>query len=178
MRERIRKIRMLLLDVDGVMTDGGIILGPGSVELKKFHVRDGMGIRLAKASGLLVGILTSRVSEIVRKRAEELGMDEVQQGFFRKEDGYQEILKKQGLRDEEVAYIGDDLLDIPILKRVGFAACVADAADEAKKVSHYITRKKGGDGAIREIVEMLLDAKGHREKALLTLLGPSRKEES
>jgi YrbI family 3-deoxy-D-manno-octulosonate 8-phosphate phosphatase len=84
---------MLLLDVDGVMTDGGIILGPGSMELKRFHVRDGMGITLAKASGLLVGILTSRVSEVVRRRAEELGMDEVRQGFFRKEEGYQEILK-------------------------------------------------------------------------------------
>ena len=85
-------------------------------------------------------------------------------------------MKKHGLRDEEVAYIGDDLLDIPILERVGFAACVADGAEEAKKVSHYVTSKKGGDGAIREIVEMLLEAKGQREKAIIAILGSSRKQ--
>ena len=172
--DRIQRIKMLLLDVDGVMTDGGIIFGPGSMELKRFHVRDGMGIAMAKAAGLRIGILTSRDSEAVRRRADELGIDEVQQGSFDKEEGYQAILKKHGLSDEEVAYIGDDILDIPILRRVGFSICVADGADEAKKVSHYITQKKGGEGAVREVVEMLLDGLGKKEEAILSILSPSK----
>ena len=94
--ERIQRIKMLIIDVDGVMTDGGIILGPGSMELKRFHVRDGMGVTLAKAAGLMVGILTSRDSEVVRRRANELGIDEVQQGFFYKEEGYPEKVWPQG----------------------------------------------------------------------------------
>ena len=170
--KRIQTIKMLILDVDGVMTDGGIILGPGSMELKRFHVRDGMGITLAKAAGLLVGILTSRDSEVVRRRASELGIDEVQQGIFHKEEGYQAILKKHGLRDEEVAYIGDDILDIPILKRVGLSICVADGAEEAKRISHYLTQKKGGEGAVREVVEILLLGLGKKEEAVVSLLSP------
>jgi len=169
-KRKISLIKLILLDVDGVMTDGGIILGPGDIELKRFHVQDGMGITLAKAAGLLVGILTSRDSEIVTKRAKELGIDEVQQGLFNKEEGYLTILKKYRLRDEEIAYIGDDILDIPILERVGFSACVADGAEEAKKVSHYITEKKGGDGAVREVVEMLLEGRGNKEAILASVL--------
>jgi len=172
--KRIQHIKMLIIDVDGVMTDGGIILGSDSTELKKFHVRDGMGVTLAKAAGLNVGILTSRDSEIVKRRANELGIDEVQQGFFCKEEGYREILKRHGLRDEEVAYIGDDIQDIPILRRVGFSVCVADGADEAKQVSHYITQKKGGEGAVREVVEFLLNGLGKKEEAIVSILGPSK----
>jgi 3-deoxy-D-manno-octulosonate 8-phosphate phosphatase (KDO 8-P phosphatase) len=172
--ERIQRIKMLIIDVDGVMTDGGIILGPGSMELKRFHVRDGMGVTLAKAAGLMVGILTSRDSEVVRRRANELGIDEVQQGFFYKEEGYQAILKKYGLRDEEIAYIGDDILDIPILRRTGFSICVADGADEVKQVSHYVTQKKGGEGAVREVVEMLLNGLGKKEGAIHSILSPSK----
>lgn len=172
--DRIQRIKMLLLDVDGVMTDGGIIFGPDSMELKRFHVRDGMGIAMAKAVGLRIGILTSRDSEAVRRRADELGIDEVQQGFFYKEEGYQAILKKYGLRDEEVAYIGDDILDIPILRRTGFSICVADGADEVKQVSHYVTQKKGGEGAVREVVEMLLNGLGKKEGAIHSILSPSK----
>lgn len=173
--EKIQRIKMLIIDVDGVMTDGGIILGSGSIELKRFHVHDGMGITLAKAAGLMVGILTSRNSEVVRRRANELGIDEVQQGFFHKEEGYQAILEKYGLRDGEVAYIGDDILDIPILRRAGFSICVADGADETKQVSHYITQKRGGEGAVREVVEMLLNGLGKKEGAIASLLSPSKK---
>jgi 3-deoxy-D-manno-octulosonate 8-phosphate phosphatase (KDO 8-P phosphatase) len=160
---RIKRIKMLLLDVDGVMTDGGIILGPGKMELKKFHVHDGMGITLARAAGLRIGFLTGRVSEAVRKRARELGIDDVQQGANPKEKGYLAILRKPHLRDEQVTYMGDDLPDVPILKRVGFAVCVANGTDEAKRVAHYITRSKGGEGAVREVVEMLLDGLGKKE---------------
>jgi len=109
---------------------------------------------------------------VVRRRASELGIDEVQQGVFHKEEGYQAILKKHGLRDEEVAYIGDDILDIPILKRVGLSICVADGAEEAKRISHYVTQKKGGEGAVREVVEILLLGLGKKEEAVVSLLSP------
>ena len=162
-RERIKRVKMLLLDVDGVMTDGGVILGPGRIELKRFNTYDGLGIALAKAAGLLVGILTARNSEVVRRRAKELRIDEVLQGFVHKEEGYEAILKKYRLKDEEIAYVGDDLLDIPILKRAGLSICVANGVAEAKRVSHYVTRRKGGDGAVREVVDMLLAGMGKKE---------------
>ena len=175
---RIRRIKMLLLDVDGVMTDGGIILGPGEVELKRFHVHDGMGITLARAAGLLVGILTGRESEAVRKRARELRIDEVQQGSDHKEKGYQAILRKYGLKDEEIAYMGDDLLDVPLLKRVGLSICVSNGMQEAKAVSHYVTKKNGGDGAVREVVEMLLGGMGKKEAAVATIFNRFKEDET
>jgi len=174
---RMRRVKMLLLDVDGVMTDGGIILGPGEIEMKRFNTLDGMGITLARAAGLRVGILTGRSSEAVSKRAKELKIDEVQEGSNYKEKGYQEILKKYGLRDEEIAYVGDDVFDIPILKRAGLAVCVASGAEDAKKVSHYVTRRKGGDGAVREVVEMLLDKTGKKEAALTTIFNSLKEGE-
>jgi len=169
LKERIKRVKMLLLDVDGVMTNGGIILGPGKMEMKKFHAHDGMGIALAKAAGLWVGILTGRDSDTVRKRARELKIDIVEQGFLDKEKSYQGVLKKYGLKDEEIAYVGDDLLDIPILERVGFSICVANGVEEAKKISHYVTKRNGGDGAVREVVEMLLLEKGKKEAALTSI---------
>ena len=174
---RMRRVKMLLLDVDGVMTDGGIILGPGEIEMKRFNTLDGMGITLARAAGLRVGILTGRSSEAVSKRAKELKIDEVQEGSNYKEKGYQEILKKYGLRDEEIAYVGDDVFDIPILKRAGLAVCVASGAEDAKKVSHYVTRRKGGDGAVREVVEMLLEKTGKKEAALATIFNSLKEGE-
>ena len=174
---RMRRVKMLLLDVDGVMTDGGIILGPGEIEMKRFNTLDGMGITLARAAGLRVGILTGRSSEAVSKRAKELKIDEVQEGSNYKEKGYQEILKKYGLRDEEIAYVGDDVFDIPILKRAGLAVCVASGAEDAKKVSHYVTRRKGGDGAVREVVEMLLEKTGKKEAALTTIFNSLKEGE-
>jgi 3-deoxy-D-manno-octulosonate 8-phosphate phosphatase (KDO 8-P phosphatase) len=170
MTERVRKIKMLLLDVDGVMTDGGIFIGSDSIELKRFHVQDGAGIALAKAAGLLVGIITGRDSEAVRRRAKELEIDEVQQGVLHKEESYEVILEKYGLRDEEVAYMGDDLLDIPVLKRVGLSICVANGAQEVKRVSRYITKKKGGEGAVREVVEMILKRMGKKQKVIASVL--------
>ena len=174
---RMRRVKMLLLDVDGVMTDGGIILGPGEIEMKRFNTLDGMGITLARAAGLRVGILTGRRSEAVTKRAKELKIDEVQEGSNHKEKGYQHILKKYGLRDEEIAYVGDDVFDIPILKRVGFAVCVATGADDAKRVSHYITHRKGGDGAVREVVELLLEKMGKKEAALTSIFNSIKEGE-
>jgi len=173
-QEKIQHIKMFLMDVDGVMTDGGLILGSGGMEFRRFHVHDGMGITLAKAAGLLVGILTSKDSEAVRRRAEDLGMDEIQMGLVHKEKGFQAILIKYGLKDEEIAYMGDDILDIPILKRAGLSICVANGAEEAKRVSLYVTQKKGGEGAVREVVEMLLSGLGRKEKAISSVLTPSK----
>jgi 3-deoxy-D-manno-octulosonate 8-phosphate phosphatase (KDO 8-P phosphatase) len=111
----------------------------------------------------------------VRRRAKDLGIDEIQMGYFHKEEGYQAIFKKYGLKDEEIAYIGDDILDIPILKRVGLSICVANGVEEAKRVSHYITQKRGEEGAIREVVEMLLGRLGKKEKVVSSILTPSGK---
>jgi 3-deoxy-D-manno-octulosonate 8-phosphate phosphatase (KDO 8-P phosphatase) len=169
-KERIRRIKMLLLDVDGVMTDGTLLLGPGKEEMKKFHIHDGIGIVMARAAGLRIGILTGRNSKAVRRRARELGVDELKQGFFIKEKGYELILEKHGLKDEEVAYVGDDVIDLPVLKRVGFAVSVANGVDEVKNISHYITKKRGGEGAVREVVELLLSRMGRKERALRSLL--------
>lgn len=171
---RMRKVRLLLLDVDGVMTDGKVILGPGKMELKEFHAHDGLGIALAKAAGLLVGIITARDSEAVKRRAKELGIDSVKQGFIRKEEAYEELLKKHGLRDEEVAYIGDDLLDLPLMRRVGFSISVSNGVDELKRAAHYVTKKRGGEGAIREVVELLLAAQGKKEAALAAIVGKEK----
>lgn len=168
--KRIRQIQMLLLDVDGVMTDGGVILGPGGLELKRFGAQDGVGIALAKLAGLRVGIITGRNTDAVKRRARELKIDVVRQGIFYKEEAYEKILEKYGLRDEEIAYIGDDLLDIPVLQRVGFAVAVANGVKEVKKVSHYVTKKKGGEGAVREVVDLLLDGMGKKEAVLASVL--------
>jgi 3-deoxy-D-manno-octulosonate 8-phosphate phosphatase (KDO 8-P phosphatase) len=168
--KRIKRIKMLLMDVDGVMTDGGVILGPGGLELKRFGAQDGVGIALAKIAGLKVGIITGRNTDAVKRRAKELKIDVVQQGIFYKEEAYEKVLKKYGFRDEEIAYMGDDLLDIPVLQRVGFAVAVANGVEEVKKVSHYVTKKKGGEGAVREVADLLLEGMGKKETVLASVL--------
>jgi 3-deoxy-D-manno-octulosonate 8-phosphate phosphatase (KDO 8-P phosphatase) len=169
-KERAKRIKMLLLDVDGVMTDGTVIMGPKEGEMKRFNIHDGIGIALARAAGLRVGILSGRNSEAVRRRARELGIDELRQGYFFKEKGYQLIRAKYGLQDKEVAYMGDDIIDLPVLRRVGLAISVANGVAEVKKISHYVTKGKGGEGAVREAIEMILTAIGKKETAIRTLL--------
>jgi len=164
--KRIKRIKMLLLDVDGVMTDGGVILGPRGLELKQFTAQDGVGIALVRLAGIRVGIITGRNTDAVKRRARELKIDVVQQGIFYKEDAYEKILQKYRLVDEEMAYMGDDLLDIPVLRRVGFAIAVANGVEEVKKVSHYVTKRKGGEGAVREVADLLLDGMGKKEAVL------------
>ena len=169
-QQRIKRIKMLLLDVDGVMTDRTVILGPDNVEMQRFNMHDGVGVAMARAAGLRVGILTGRNSEAVRKRARELRVDELKQGYFVKEKGYHLILKKHGLKDEEIAYVGDDIIDLPVLKRVGLAITVADGIDDVKKICHYVTQRRGGEGAVREVVELLLSGMGKKEDAVNALL--------
>jgi len=155
-----KAIRIFLMDVDGVMTGGGIILGSRELELKRFHVQDGMGITLIKSAGLQVGILTGRTSEAVTLRSRELDIDMVYQGSGNKLKGYATLKQRYEFEDSEVLYIGDDIQDIPILKRVAIPVCVRDAVAEAKKYAFHVTVCASGDGAIRETVDWFLKKRG------------------
>jgi 3-deoxy-D-manno-octulosonate 8-phosphate phosphatase (KDO 8-P phosphatase) len=161
---RARKIRLLLLDVDGVMTDGKICLQQfpdGSVqEMKQFNSQDGAGLNLAKDAGLRTGVISGRDSAAVNRRAKETRMEFIFQGRAEKIPAYEEILRAAGLEDSAVAYMGDDLPDLPVLRRVGFAVAVANAVPEVKRAAHYVTRRSGGDAAVREVIECILKAQG------------------
>lgn len=160
LKSRAKGIKLILLDVDGVLTDGRIVLDSRGNELKFFHVRDGHGIKLAQNAGIHIGIITGRNSEVVNIRARELGITEVHQGAYDKEEIYVSILKKYGLRHEEVAFIGDDIVDVPILKRVGIAVGVKDADRSIMPFVHMVTKAGGGRGAVREFIDFVLECKG------------------
>jgi len=151
-----KKIRLLLLDVDGVMTDGRIIYDNHGGETKAFDVKDGHGLKLIQRAGIQVGIITGRESAVVARRAEELGIELVYQGAKNKILPFREILLKLALQPEEVAYIGDDIVDLPILRQVGFAATVADAVEDVKAHVHLVAKRRGGRGAVREICDLIL----------------------
>ena len=155
-QSKAKKIKLLLLDVDGVMTDGTIILDNQWNDTKAFHVRDGHGIKLAQKAGIVIGIITGRSSEVVNVRARELDIREIHQGAREKIAVYDLLVSKYGLRDEEVAYIGDDIVDVSIFKRVGLAAAVADADPSVKQHVDMITRTEGGRGAVREVINLIL----------------------
>jgi 3-deoxy-D-manno-octulosonate 8-phosphate phosphatase (KDO 8-P phosphatase) len=158
--EKMRKVKMLLLDVDGVMTDGRIVMDSQGRELKHFNVRDGHGLVMVQRHGISVGILTGRKSDVVEHRARDLKITEVYQGALNKKEVFEKILEKNHLKPEDIAYMGDDIVDIPVLKRVGFSVAVADALEVVKKAVDYVTVSKGGQGAVREVCDMLLQAQG------------------
>jgi 3-deoxy-D-manno-octulosonate 8-phosphate phosphatase (KDO 8-P phosphatase) len=158
--EKLKRIKMLILDVDGVMTDGRIIMDDAGREMKNFDVRDGHGIKILQRYGIKVAILTGRQSKVVGHRAKDLEIEDVHQGAFNKKEIFDQILKKRKLKACETAFMGDDIVDIPVLKRVGFSAAVADALDVVKKSADYVTRNGGGHGAVREVCEMILQAQG------------------
>jgi 3-deoxy-D-manno-octulosonate 8-phosphate phosphatase (KDO 8-P phosphatase) len=159
--ERARKTRLLMMDVDGVLTDGRIIQDCHGHELKVFDVKDGHGIVMAHRAKLRTALISGRASETITHRAEELGIELVFQKIWNKLEVYEKILGDTALTHDEVAYIGDDLVDIPLLRRVGLAVAVADAVDEVKAASHLITQRPGGQGAVREVIELILRAQGH-----------------
>lgn len=159
LQEKAGKIRFLLLDVDGIMTDGKIIIDSRGVEYKAFHIHDGHGIYLLKKAGIEVGIISGRSSQAVEYRARELNIHEVYQNVHDKISIYERLQKKYNLQDEEVAFMGDDLIDIPLLNRVGFSATVADAIKEVKDVVDFITQKRGGEGAVREVIDFILKSR-------------------
>jgi len=160
---RLARIRLLLLDVDGVLTDGRIIYDSQGVETKAFDVKDGHGLKLLQRAGIAVGIITGRQSPVVDIRARELGIEIVYQGAKDKLVPFGEILAKLGLTAEEVAYVGDDLPDLPVMRRVGWAAAPSDAIEEVKPYAHYVTVRPGGRGAVREVCDLLLRESGHWE---------------
>lgn len=159
-------MKLLLLDVDGVLTDGRIIYTSSGDELKFFDVRDGHGIKLLQRAGVKVGIITGRSSDLVARRASELGIEVVYQGQFNKVEALEEILADTGLSPEDVGYVGDDVVDLPVMRRVGFAASVADAHDLVKEAAHYVSPLPGGRGAVRDIVEFILRASGKWETVM------------
>jgi 3-deoxy-D-manno-octulosonate 8-phosphate phosphatase (KDO 8-P phosphatase) len=159
-KEKLKGIKLLILDVDGVMTDGRIIMDNDGREMKNFDVRDGHGVKIIQRYGIKVALLTGRESEIVKHRARDLEIKEVYQGALNKKDVFEKILQKHNLPATAVAFLGDDIVDIPVLRRVGFSAAVADAIDVVKKEVDYITEHRGGRGAVREICEMILQAQG------------------
>lgn len=158
MKEKIKNIKMLMLDVDGVMTDGKIIMDDEGRQLKNFNVRDGHGLKMVQRYGIQVVILTGRKSEVVNHRAKDLDIKEVYQGALNKKEVFLKILQKHNLAASAVAYMGDDIIDIPVLRQVGFSVAVADAVDVVKKNVDYVTKAKGGNGAVREVCEIILQA--------------------
>jgi len=171
-RARARDIELLVLDVDGVLTDGGLYYGPEGEALKRFNVRDGHGLVLARAVGLRAAILTARRSKIVELRGTELGVSPISQGNRDKARGFVDLLELVGLPAAKVAYVGDDVNDLPALKAARLAACPCDAAPEVLRAAHFVTRAKGGHGAVREVVELVLKARGLWAQALSTTLPP------
>jgi 3-deoxy-D-manno-octulosonate 8-phosphate phosphatase (KDO 8-P phosphatase) len=191
--ERARKIKLLLFDVDGVLTDGTIWLFPAPagvqlstqqrahehggeggfgfvsqsmVEAKGFHAHDGTAISLARLAGIKTGLITKRISETVALRARDLKLDHAYQGIQDKLTVFEEILAKEGLRPEQAAYVGDDVIDLPVMRNCGLSVAVANARTEVKDESHYITEHRGGDGALRDVVEYILKAQGKWEEVV------------
>lgn len=156
MNEKLNKIKALISDIDGVWTDGKIIYDSAGIETKQFNVKDGMIIRPLREMGFKVGIITGRSSPIVAHRAEELGLDFHFHGVSNKLSIYQNIKTQFGLLDEEIAYIGDDLNDYAVLKACGFSACPADATDYIKTIVDWVTPRRGGEGAFRDLADRII----------------------
>lgn len=167
---RARSLRLLLFDVDGVLSDGSVILHGDGSEQKQFFIRDGAGIVWAQRAGLLVGLLSGRASDATLRRAAELRISIVVQGETDKRAAYERLLTAHGLRDDEVAYMGDDLLDLPVLARAGLSAAPADACEDVRQRVHWVSRYDGGRGAARELIEVILRAQGRWDALIAPFL--------
>lgn len=163
---KMKNIRAIILDVDGVLTDGKIILGGGNAELKSFHVQDGMAITIARNCGIKIGFVTNRTSEATEKRAKELKINYLFQGVKDKLSKLREISRSENIPLKNICYVGDDITDIPALQRVGFSATVFDAPKEIKSRVSYVSKNRGGNGAVRDIIETILTCQGKWEKAI------------
>lgn len=171
--DHFARIRLLLLDVDGVLTDGRVIYTDAGDQIKTFHVRDGSGLKYWRRSGRRVAILSGRSSDAVVRRAAELGIDPVVQGADEKLPAFRRILSDTGLRPEQVCAVGDDLPDLPVLTRCGLAVAVADAAPEVRANVHHVTAAAGGHAAVREAVEWLMRGQGTWDAVVAGLLAPN-----
>ena len=195
---RAKEIKLLLFDVDGVLTDGKLFIFPAPagtqqsvleqsaqhggqggygfhsqslIEAKGFHAHDGAGISLARLAGIKTGLITKRVSETVALRARDLKLEYVRQGIQDKRGAFEEILKQEGLSAAEAAFIGDDVIDLPAMRHSGFAIAVANARADVKREAHYITPHAGGDGALRDAIEFILKAQGKWKQAVASYIG-------
>ena len=157
---KAKGVKLLLLDVDGVLTDGSITYTDEGSEIKTFSARDGFGMNLLRKAGVEIGIITARSSNALKRRVQDLNLTHVYQGKRKKVEVYEQIVDELGLAADQVAYVGDDWLDLALLRRVGFSATVADGAAEVKEVVDYVAKRPGGKGAVREICELIIDAKG------------------
>jgi len=161
--QRCRALRLIRSDVDGVLTDGGIVFDNQGIEIKRFHVRDGMGIKLWQKAGYRFGLITHRSSNIVKMRTAELGIEIIRQGIDNKLTAMRGIIGELQLVPEQVCYIGDDLPDLPVVQAVGLGVAVADACTEVRQTAHYVTALPGGSGAVRETIELILKAQSRWE---------------
>lgn len=159
-------VKLVILDVDGVMSDGRIVIDDNGLEQRNFDIKDGFGVVALQMTGIECAIITSKKSGAVRHRAAELKISRFYEGIKKKTEPYEEILKEKGIEDSEVCYVGDDLVDLKMMKRVGFPVAVADAVDEVREAAAYTTRARGGYGAVREVAELILKTQGKWEKIL------------
>lgn len=156
----LKQIKLLAMDVDGVLTDGNVTIGSDGTEFKTFNLLDGHGIRMWRRAGLKTALISGRESAVTKQRADEMEIDFLYQPCQRKLDCFQKLLSDSRLEPKNIAYIGDDVLDIPLVKRAGFSVAVANAVDELKSIAHYVTSRPGGAGAVREVIEYILKNTG------------------
>lgn len=168
--EKAAQIKLVIFDVDGVLTNGSLFYGDDGQEYKAFHSRDGHGMKMLLRSGVEIGIITGRTSKVVEHRMENLGIQHVYQGKLEKLPTFEELINKLDVKPEEVAYVGDDVVDLPILTRVGLAIAVADAHNLVKQHAHWQTPHGGGQGAARDVCELIMEARGTLDTELKTYL--------
>ncbi len=178
LEEKAAQVKLVIFDVDGVLSDGKITIGQDGELAKSFHCRDGQGITLLHNAGIKTAIITGRRSEIVRRRAEELQITDVYQGVKNKNEAYEVLKEKYDLEDREIAYIGDDIVDLPVLVRVGLSCAVGDAVAEVKSEADYIASAYGGNGAVRECVELILKAQDKWHAIVVGFLGGRASEKT
>ena len=164
--QRAARIKLLALDIDGVLTDGAVIWDSEGREIKHFHVRDGLGIKVLQRCGIQLAMISGRKSQVNRLRARELAIEEVYEGVLKKRPALEKVIKDNGLNPEDAAFMGDDVIDLPAMQIAGLAMAPADAVREAKDAAHWISRFEGGKGAVREAVELILKAKGVWEESI------------
>lgn len=163
---KLKKIKVIIFDVDGVLTDGKIIIGSDKTEYKNFNVKDGTGVTLGHYAGLKFAIISGRYSKVISIRAKELGINHVFQNVVEKITSYENLKRKLKLKDDEICFIGDEIIDIPIMEKCGFSAAPSDCVKEVKKIVHYTCKNKGGEGCVREVIEMTIKAQGQWERTL------------
>jgi len=168
--DKAKNIELVIFDVDGVMTDGSLFMGDDGQEYKAFNSLDGHGMRMLQEGGVTAAIITGRKSNVVEHRMKDLGITRVYQGYRDKIPAYESLMNEIGLETEQVAYVGDDVVDLPIMTRVGFAIAVQDAHPYVKKHAHWITQSKGGQGAVRDVCELILEARGLLTQTLASYL--------